>query len=855
LYQTFVSCHAITDTVLRLVLLLLGTPFARRFSGLLCVVGLALGGVGAVTFLDTLDGVLRFPVRAFGMALLGFGAVTLLGAAMNDGVRMRLRLARALLFIGLGYVLTDKGHLDDVVVAVLFGAAIALDGVFRIVAAAMLRFSGWSAFMLVGVVELLLAALIVEPGPMHHRGTVSLCLGAILLLGGFVCLRIGVRLLRLGTSHSLPLLFSRGDLPDTEKALRFEAPEPQQGVLTMHVWTPAGVLENPTRRPILDRYVAAVDEHGVVSTGHCAIEGPTLYISHYPGVEIDRDPENFAEALRATVDNDVPARYLPDYASEAAGWCESTVQVQFARTDVGRVRAFWEHYKVEQTYNLTRRNCAISAVMALEVGLEGQLVRDGFSFSQVFRLAFSPELWVAGQLRMRAEAATWTPGLVADYARALFGALSTSQQTWREKFRSALSLRDRIATRDAERTAQVHRLAERALRSANENAPAKTTKTFSLAAVVATATIFGLTYGLSAPLLAQTLESSGKGKLFIGLNAAMHAVGVLGVAPFLPKLAARWGSRRLIMASLLATALLLPMFVIVPSVWLWFPIRFGLGVAAEILLVLSEAWANQMSDTKSRGRTMAIYTAALSVGYAGGPAILSVLGAGNVSFLVGAGIAAVALLPLLHPRVEAPAGLDHPSGNPLKYLTLAPLAMGVALVNAAVESAGLTFVPMYATGIGYTEGMALKLITTLMVGAIVLQLPIGYLADKVSARRLVLILSVVTAIGAALWPLLLPKPALAFATVFVWGGLFVGIYTVMLTSLGKRFQGGELIGIYSMMSVAWGLGALVGPSTVGAAMTWSPRFGLPATIATACALLALSVLTQRKRNQSAKTTN
>ncbi len=50
-------------------------------------------------------------------------------------------------------------------------------------------------------------------------------------------------------------------------------------------------------------------------------------------------------------------------------------------------------------------------------------------------------------------------------------------------------------------------------------------------AVIAAAAIFGLTYGLSAPLIAVDLAARGAGEFLIGLNAAMHAVGVLSIAP------------------------------------------------------------------------------------------------------------------------------------------------------------------------------------------------------------------------------------------------------------------------------------------------------------------------------------
>jgi MFS family permease len=669
----------------------------------------------------------------------------------------------------------------------------------------------------------------------------------ICMLAAFASLRMAFLLVRVRGEGSLPQLFSRGTHPDVAKALSLGSSSTQAslGTLTVHVWTPTGVLEKPERRVLIDRYVAAVDERGVISTGHAALEAaPDIYISHYPGIELDRNPDDFARALRGTHENDIPARYLPDYASEAAGWCESSVKIEFSAMNLHRLREFWLQYKQKDVYNLTQRNCAITTVLALETALEGWATREEYTLRNVLRLAVSPELWIASQMRKRAESMTWTPGLVRDYAEALASALTITSESWRAKTKRALS-RERFAK--VREVGDEGAMPPRAL-SVSESATSKHSRLVTTAAITLTAAIFGLTYGLSAPLIASILESNGKSTLFVGVNAAMHAIGVLGIAPFLPKLSNKLGSRKLIAAALLLTACILPLFLIAPSLWLWFPLRLGLGAMAEIMLVLSESWANQMSDNSSRGRTMAIYTAALSAGFAGGPAILSSLGPSKLVFLLGAALSACAVLPLLHPKVIPPTsettegGQGHAEVQPLKYARLAPLALCVALVNAAVETAGLSFVPLYAVKLGFTETMGMRLISVLMVGAIVLQLPIGLLSDKlaVSAEKaLVVGLAAFSAITAILWPFLFANEALAFATVFVWGGAFVGIYTVVLTGLGRRFQGADLVGIYAMLSVSWGLGALLGPSVVGGAMALSPRYGLPFAVASACAFVTL----------------
>ena len=367
----------------------------------------------------------------------------------------------------------------------------------------------------------------------------------------------------------------------------------------------------------------------------------------------------------------------------------------------------------------------------------------------------------------------------------------------------------------------------------------------SCTAVVVTAAIFGLTYGLTAPLIAVNLAARGAGESLIGLNAAMHAVGVLLIATILPRLTVRFGQRNLIVGALAASAVILVGFPFVSILWLWFPLRLLLGAAAEVLLVLSETWTNELSDEHARGRTMAIYMAALSLGFAGGPAILSLVGTGSIAYFIGAAIAIVAVLPVISPWALRPAKMKPSIHHPLHYLRLAPIALATTVLNAAVETAGLSFIALYASGMGWTQQKAMWLVSTLLIGAIVLQLPIGWLADRMSRPRLVMVLAVVSALGALAWPWMLEHSGLAYALVFVWGGMFVGIYTVMLTIVGSRFGGGDLVGVYAVMGLAWGVGALLGPTIVGFAMQSSPSYGLPYAIAGGCALFALFMATKR----------
>ncbi|MFN1149917.1 MFS transporter [Serratia liquefaciens] len=359
--------------------------------------------------------------------------------------------------------------------------------------------------------------------------------------------------------------------------------------------------------------------------------------------------------------------------------------------------------------------------------------------------------------------------------------------------------------------------------------------------------IFGLTYGLSAPLIAIRLVNEGYSEIFVGINAAMHAIGVFIVAPFLPVLCRRFNAKSLIIFSLFISCLVLCLFPLT-SFATWFVLRLMLGAMSEIMLVVTETWLNFMAEAANRARIIAAYTASLSTGFALGPLILvSVGSSGNTAFYLGAAIALLAAVVVTRSAVRPfPADEQHQSKPTLMYLSLAPIAIAATVLNAGLESAGLNLLSVYAMNLGWDEQSATSLISVLLIGAILLQLPIGWIADKYNRQWLIIIMAGLSACGALLWPISLNYPWMAYTLLFVWGGVFVGIYTVVVTVVGERLSNGELVGVYAVLSIAWGVGVLVGPMMGGVAMELNTH-GLPLMAALLCGLFMLFTLKNARR--------
>ena len=411
--------------MIRLAMLLVGAPAFRRRWWVLPVVGALWIAVGAFLIVDATDGELRFATDVLGLVLALEGALSLLALLLSPAEMRPALMWRSGVLLALGALILLPLAADEVADRVLFGAAFLVDGALRVGAAWVVRFSGWRSAVALGLLQLVAAFLVMGNWPIHHGYVVPMVLGFVLISSGWALCMLGTQLRNLAPGASittLPMFFARGwygpdgpPRPHADAHPDFDPPQP----MTLYVWTAQGSADRGRGPPLVRRYIAAIDEQGVVSTGHSALEVlPDVYISHYPAVEIDHSPDDFAALLRAGPENDIQGRWIPDHATGVRDWVEPDQKVVFHHYDGAALRAFWNEYRRDSTYNLTSRSCSTATSLALETALEGVLGER----RQMLRFAgllLDPDLWLAAAVRRRAATMAWTPGLVLDYARLL----------------------------------------------------------------------------------------------------------------------------------------------------------------------------------------------------------------------------------------------------------------------------------------------------------------------------------------------------------------------------------------------------------------------------------------------------
>jgi MFS family permease len=373
-------------------------------------------------------------------------------------------------------------------------------------------------------------------------------------------------------------------------------------------------------------------------------------------------------------------------------------------------------------------------------------------------------------------------------------------------------------------------------------------RSLTLAALFATTLGVGLIFGFQPPLIALILERGGASAAEIGLVNGISLIAVILFGPFYPYLIERLGLRRAVVAGVLIAILVQELMPVVSGAAAWLVLRFITGLGLGLTWIASEVWMNRISDDNSRGSVMAMYGTVFASGVVAGPLVLQVTGtAGSLPFHAGVVCLAVTLLPLLLiGRVATPAQEATPPRYLFRLAAAAPIVMLAAMVAGLVESADISLLPVFGLVNGLGENASLMLVTAFLAGNVILQLPVGWLADRAGRRRVLAGCAIVSVVG----PLLL-TPALAtpfqWPLLFVWGGTMYGFYTQGIALLGEVFGAADLAGANTVFVMVYCVGGTLGPALGGVAMDlWRP-LGLVVFLSAAALLLLAGLVCEAAR--------
>ncbi|MBF8774666.1 MFS transporter [Pseudomonas fulva] len=364
-------------------------------------------------------------------------------------------------------------------------------------------------------------------------------------------------------------------------------------------------------------------------------------------------------------------------------------------------------------------------------------------------------------------------------------------------------------------------------------------------AVLASVLSVGLALGVSMPLVSLRLEAWGYGGFAIGVMAAMPALGVLAGASLASRLAGWVGVPAAMRLCLWGGALSIGLLALLPSYPLWLVLRLLIGMALTVVFVLGESWINQLVVEQWRGRLVALYGSSYALSQLAGPLVLGMLGSDDdFGFWAATGLLLVSPLLLLG-RGGAPStqACNVTFADLFAFCRRLPVIAWAIALFASFEAMILTLLPVYCLQQGLSTEIALFMVSTVVVGDAVLQLPIGALADHMSRRTLFTACASALLGSSVAIPLLLHTWAI-WPVWVLFGASAGGLFTLSLVLIGERYRDDALVRANAHVAQLWGIGCLLGPLLAGAGSQWISGHALPLLMAAGAA--GLVVLTRRR---------
>ena len=336
--------------------------------------------------------------------------------------------------------------------------------------------------------------------------------------------------------------------------------------------------------------------------------------------------------------------------------------------------------------------------------------------------------------------------------------------------------------------------------------------------IVSMISMAGVTFGITMPLSTLTLKSWGISSTMIGLNSAMPALSAVLTTPFMPKFINYWGQKNVIRFCLVLVAtccICLPLF---PDLFSWFILRFLLGAGGTGIWLLSEVWINGFAEDHNRGKIIGAYSALLSLGFIVGVLMFSVIGVeSNTAFYLAAGFVLIAAIPVWT-MSDLPTNEMAEDISMWNHMVLSPGLMGSSWMMGFLYAATAYLLPIFALQFDLNYAQSSRTIAWLGSGELAMPLFVGWFADKVDKRKLMIFIALVTIATLSIMPFVFAAPFMRLAILFVLGGAIMSFYSLGLTMLGQKFKGSLLASANASFIFFLCLGEIIGPPVIGTAM-------------------------------------
>ena len=325
--------------------------------------------------------------------------------------------------------------------------------------------------------------------------------------------------------------------------------------------------------------------------------------------------------------------------------------------------------------------------------------------------------------------------------------------------------------------------------------------------------------GLQGTLLGVRGGIEGFSTFEMSIVMSAYFAGFLGGSRVAPEMIRRVGHVRVFaaLASFISAILILYPAFAHPVAWALG--RVAIGFCFSGVYVTAESWLNNSADNTNRGKALSVYMIVQMFGIVSAQVLLAM---GDVSgyalFIVSSVLVSISFAPILLSISPTPA-FETAKPMPLKTLIkISPLGCFGMFLLGGVFSAQFGMSAVYGVAAGLTIAQISLFVSSIYVGALLMQYPIGWFSDRVDRRLVILIVASLGGVMSLVAFSFDQYFSALLVAAFIIGGTSNPLYSLLIAYTNDYLEADDMASASGGLIFINGMGAIAGPLVTGKVM-------------------------------------
>lgn len=327
--------------------------------------------------------------------------------------------------------------------------------------------------------------------------------------------------------------------------------------------------------------------------------------------------------------------------------------------------------------------------------------------------------------------------------------------------------------------------------------------------------------GLINTLLPVRMGLEGMNTETIGIVLSLYFVGLLIGALSCTRLIKRVGHIRMFAGCVSLGAVSILVCSLYADSLLWGAMRIVMGFCIACAFSAMESWLSDSSSKENRGQVLAIYNAVMLAGLFGGQFFMNIASPqDDVLFVLAGIILCAAVIPVALSRHRGPVVEEVRSMSLLLLYRRSPLGVVSCLVSGLIYSAIFSLLPVFAKEYDIIGFQLSLYMGAAILGAFILQFPVGYLSDRFDRRTVLLVLLITSALADVAVIMFVSSRIewAVFLTTAVTCGIISCTYPMSIAEAFDKLRQNEMVSAMGSMILAFALGGIIGPYSASLVM-------------------------------------